>query len=74
MPNEIRFTPAALKAASFSLSTVSGFVSRVISQSSLNPNFFSIAFITRPISDGSIRDGVPPPKKIVGTVASPTWA
>ena len=69
IPNETRFTPIARKAAKLSLVTVSGLHSIVISASGKSVNSDLIAEITRPISSGCISDGVPPPKKIDGTLA-----
>ena len=63
----MRLKPTLFSSANFSAVTESGFASKVISQFSVSPLRARIAAITRPKSFGGSSEGVPPPKKIVGT-------
>ncbi len=67
IPNEIRLNPTSKYRVNFSAVTESGFASKVISQSAVNPLRALMAAMTRPKSSAGSNEGVPPPKKIVGT-------
>jgi len=73
---EIRVAPDSFMALKNSGVTESGLTSNVISAPSNNSKRSRILVITRANSWAGINDGVPPPKKIVGTSALPTvaWA
>ena len=59
----MRLTPASLYALKFLASTEPGFASNVTSKLFFVFQCFWISFNTSPIIDGSMRLGVPPPKK-----------
>ena len=73
-PSETRFTPAARNAANRPASTLVGLASSVISMSGSGSNAALASAIRAATVSGSIRLGVPPPKKIEPSCRRPSRA